>query len=180
MTLLGKILHSWWEQAQSSIHEKVLRYTKTNNFLVKHLKVVAKCCLNWVFVFLGALNCCLRYSNIEYWDEIFKIISSKEMTKSGFGHRFHDLKYFKVGFIFILLEFLISLRATLQKFVGKHQFDVLLSCLEPILNNYVFNTCTWTLLALSSLGGVTPSFNKAYTCAQDLFIRELFTLQKIL
>ena len=51
--------------------EKMLWYTKTIIFLVKRLKVVAKCCLNWIF-FHGALYCCVRYSNIEYQDEIFK------------------------------------------------------------------------------------------------------------
>ena len=49
------------------------------------------------------------------------------MAKSGFGRRFHDLKYFEVGFFFIFLEFIINLRAPLQKFVEKHQFNVILS-----------------------------------------------------
>jgi hypothetical protein len=40
--------------------------------LVKRLKVVAKCCLNWIF-FHGALYCCVRYSTIEYQHKIFKI-----------------------------------------------------------------------------------------------------------
>ena len=46
--------------------EKVLRYIKTIIFLVKRLKVIAKCCLYWIFFHL------IRYSNIEYQDKIFK------------------------------------------------------------------------------------------------------------
>ena len=52
------------------------------------------------------------------------------MANSCFGCRFHDLEYFEVGIIFIFLEFIINLRAPLQKFVEKHQFHVMLSCLE--------------------------------------------------
>ena len=40
-------------------------------FWVKRLKVVAKSCLKLRF-FHDAINCCLRYSNMDYQDEIFK------------------------------------------------------------------------------------------------------------
>jgi hypothetical protein len=46
--------------------EKVLWYIKTIIFVVKRLKVIAKCCLNWI------LKKIIRYSNIEYQDKIFK------------------------------------------------------------------------------------------------------------
>ena len=41
------------------------------------------------------------------------------MVDFGFGRRFHDLKYFEVGFIlfFIFLQFIIKLRATFQNFL---------------------------------------------------------------
>ena len=55
--------------------------------------------------FHDALYCCVRYSNIKYQDEslkfMIKCIASKTMAKYGFGRRFHDLKYFKVGFCHI-------------------------------------------------------------------------------
>ena len=60
--------------------EKLLRYTKIIIFLVKHLKVVAKHFLNWIY-FHGTLYCCARYSNIEYQDEIFKNVSLKVLLK---------------------------------------------------------------------------------------------------
>jgi hypothetical protein len=41
------------------------------------------------------------------------------MAKSSFGSRFHDLKYFEVGFFLIFLESIKNLRAPLQNFVGK-------------------------------------------------------------
>jgi hypothetical protein len=38
------------------------------------------------------------------------------MAKFGFGHRFHDLKYFEVGlFFFIFPHFIINLRAPTTK-----------------------------------------------------------------
>ena len=48
---------------------------------------------------------------------INKSIAQKVMTKSGFGRKFYDLKYFGVGFCFILMEYIIKLRAPLQTFV---------------------------------------------------------------
>ena len=50
--------------------EKMLWYTKTINFLVKCLKVVAKR-LNWM-CFHCTLYCFIRHSNIEYQYKIFK------------------------------------------------------------------------------------------------------------
>ena len=50
------------------------------------------------------------------------------MTKSSFGHRFHDPKYIEVGFFF--LEFILNLRAPSQKIVERHQFDVISSYFE--------------------------------------------------
>ena len=35
------------------------------------------------------------------------------MAKFGFGHKFHELKYFEVGIISIIVEFIIYLRAPL-------------------------------------------------------------------
>ena len=50
------------------------------------------------------------------------------MIEYGFGRRFHDLKYIKVGFF--PLELIIYLRALLQKIVENHQFNVILSYLK--------------------------------------------------
>jgi hypothetical protein len=56
---------------------------------------------------------------------IIKNTTQRIMAKYGFERRFHDLKYFEVGlFPFILLEFNINLMSSLQKFVGKYQFNV--------------------------------------------------------
>ena len=58
----------------------MLHYTETIRFLVKHLKVEPKDCLNWIcfifyYLFLhGTLYRCVRYLNVEYQDEIFKHI----------------------------------------------------------------------------------------------------------
>ena len=43
--------------------------SKTITFWVKHLKLVATCCLNWDF-FHSALYCCVRYRNTKFQDEI--------------------------------------------------------------------------------------------------------------
>ena len=47
------------------------------------------------------------------------------MAKFDFGHRFHDLKYFGVGFFIIFLEFIIKLRAPLQKELENNKLNVI-------------------------------------------------------
>jgi hypothetical protein len=54
------------------VYGKVLQYTKTIMFLVKRLKVVAKCYLNWIF-FHATLSFCVKYSNTKHLYEIFEI-----------------------------------------------------------------------------------------------------------
>ena len=46
------------------VDQKVLRYTQITMFLVKGLKAVAKCCLNWNS-FHDDLCCCVEYLNVE-------------------------------------------------------------------------------------------------------------------
>jgi hypothetical protein len=76
--------------------QTMLRYTKTMFFFVKSLKVVAKCCLDWIY-FHDDLYCCVKYSKVEYQVEIF-ITSLKAMAyKPMVERKFHDLKYFEVG-----------------------------------------------------------------------------------
>ena len=55
-----------WSSGASTIEykEKVLRYTKIIIVVVKHLKVVANCCLNWIFHI--ALHGYAKYYNIKY------------------------------------------------------------------------------------------------------------------
>ena len=57
------------------------------------------------------------------------------MAKSHFMDRFHDLKYFEVGFyFFIFLQFIINLRALSQKkIVEKHQCNAILSSFKHAL-----------------------------------------------
>ena len=57
---------------------------------------------------------------------IIKGDAQKVMGKCGFGHRFHDLKYFEVGIFLIFLDF-VNLRALLKNFLEKNQFYVFLS-----------------------------------------------------
>ena len=50
----------------------------------------------------------------------------KQMIKSCFGRRFHDLKYFQVGILSIFLEFIMHFGASSQNSVENHQFDVII------------------------------------------------------
>ena len=52
------------------------------------------------------------------------------MSKFDFGSRFHDLKYFEVGFFFKFLEFLINSGEPLQRCAGNYQFNVIISYLK--------------------------------------------------
>ena len=47
---------------------------------------------------------------------IIKSDGHKVMAKYGFGCRFHAIKFLKLDFVFVLLEFVINLRAPLQNF----------------------------------------------------------------
>ena len=50
---------------------------------------------------------------------IIESIGQKVMTKSSFEHRFHNLKYFEVGFFLVFFEFSIKSRAPIQKLYKK-------------------------------------------------------------
>ena len=63
--------------------ENVLMYTNTIIFLVKRLTIIAKCCLNWIFIFHDALYYCARYVNIEYQNDIFKTYHQKYRSKGN-------------------------------------------------------------------------------------------------
>jgi hypothetical protein len=62
---------------------------------------------------------------MEYQDEskvIMKSIAQKVMANSSLEHRFHDLKYFEVGFFFFIsLDFTRNFKTSLQKFAKTHQ-----------------------------------------------------------
>ena len=126
------------------VYGKLLRYTKTIIFLVKCLKVVAKCCLNGI-LFHGTFYCCLKYSK-----PIIKIIAQKVWLNLVLDVDFMTLKKIKLDFLFIFIEFITNLKATLQNLVEKHQFYVILSYFKQLLDNYMFKTPTCTLLAPSS------------------------------
>ena len=76
--------HLELEQGRSSIQKKCFSILKPYIFMVK---LVAKCYLNWNF-FSQQPFYCVRFSNIEYRDEIFKAIiksdGQKVMAKYSF------------------------------------------------------------------------------------------------
>ena len=61
----------------------------------KGLKVVAKCCLNWIYL-CDDFNCFVKYSIVEYQVQSFKVIiksdAEKLMFECGFERKFHDLR----------------------------------------------------------------------------------------
>ena len=52
----------------------------------------------------------MRFSKL-----MIKNIAQKVMTKFSFVQRFHNLEYLTLTFWFLFLEFIIDLRASLQK-----------------------------------------------------------------
>ena len=72
------------------------------------------------------------------------------MAKFGYGRTFDDLKYFEARLVFHIPLILYKLEGIVTKFNTKHQFYLILSYLKPVLNKYVFNIPTCTLLAPSS------------------------------
>ena len=85
------------------------------------------------------------------WD--LQYLSLKVMLKrKWFGLvldvNFMTLIILKLEFFFILLEFIIYLRASSQNFVENHELNVILSYFKQIVDNHLFNiiylhtTCT--------------------------------------
>ena len=123
--------------------------------MVKRLRVVTKRCLNWIFLVKlfspDVLGTQIKNIKMRSSKPIIKNTTQKVMVNYCFGRRFHDLKYFEVGiFFFMFLEFIINLKVPLWYFLEKHQFHVIPSYFELILDNYMFNISTCTLLTLSS------------------------------
>jgi hypothetical protein len=86
----------------------------------------------------------MRFTNI-----IIKSITQKVMPKSGFGNRFHDLKYFEVGIFFHIPLIHYKLEGKITKSCQNSPILCILSYFKHNLDNYVFNKFTCILLALS-------------------------------
>ena len=98
-----ELVHALGSKHGQVYGKRVLVYSN-HNCSGQTSKVVAKCCLDWNF-FHGALYRLVRFSNTKYQDKISKLIiksiSQTVMIKFGFERRFHDLKYFEIGFFFL-------------------------------------------------------------------------------
>ena len=121
--------------------------------MVKHLKIVAKCCLNWNFFTMPSIV--VLYTQIQNMKTISSnlIIQSttqKVIANFGFGRKSQDLKYFEVGFFSIFLEFILNSRTPLQRCIEKNQYNINLSCFIQIIGYYVFNMSTCKLLVTLS------------------------------
>ena len=109
---------------------KVLWYTKTIIDVVKGLKVVAKCCVSWIFIH-DDLYVVL---NTQMWNIKLRLqnLSLKAMLKSEWLNLVLDIDFMtlnilKLELYFVFLESIIYLRASSQYSVEKHQFNVILS-----------------------------------------------------
>ena len=88
---------------------------------------------------------------------IMKCIAQKERLKLGLDVVFMTLNILKLDFFFFSFVYSscsipcihYKLESTITKAVEKHRFNVNLSCFKQILDNYVLNICTCTLLAVS-------------------------------
>ena len=84
----------------------MLWYTKIIIFFGQTPKGSIKVLFKMEFFFLLPFIVVLGTHRISRWDLsklIIKSIAQKVMAKSGFIHRFHDLKYFEVDFFFHIL-----------------------------------------------------------------------------
>ena len=83
--------------------KKVFWYIISISFLVKRLKVVVECCINWI-IFMATsivvLNTQVYIIKLRSSKLINKSDVQKQMIKFGFEHIFYDLKYFELGFFF--------------------------------------------------------------------------------
>ena len=82
---------------------------------------------------------------------IIKSVARKVMANFDFGCSFHELEYFEAGIFLIFLEFIINLRAPLQKKLEKHRFYKILSCFKKLVDHHMLdNIFICTLFAPSS------------------------------
>ena len=65
---------------------------------------------NWTHIWCPLLLCWVLKYRISRWDLLnIKSTLEKVIAKCGFGNRLHDLKYFEVGFFFLIfLVFVIT------------------------------------------------------------------------
>ena len=74
---------------------------------------------------------------------IIKINVHKQLTRSRFGRKFHDLLTIFLTFFFIFFEFIIHLRSSSNNFVGNRQSNVI----YENLNIFVTIICSISPLA---------------------------------
>ena len=121
----------------------MVKWTKIVYTKAKGLKVVAKCCLNWIFFMMISIvvsntqmsNIKLRFSTL-----IIESDAQKQMIESDFEHRFHDLNYFEVRIPFSYsFDSLCTWGHHHNLFLENHKLYVILSYFKYILDNHLFN-----------------------------------------
>jgi hypothetical protein len=82
--------------------KKMLQNMKTIVCLVKHLKEVAKCCLDFYFIFMltsfVVVSAQVWKSKMRSSKLIMKSNAQKQMGIFDFGCKFHDLNHFELFF----------------------------------------------------------------------------------
>ena len=104
--------------------------------LVKGLQVVAKCCLNWIYVLMmtSIVVVNTQYSNVGYQGWELQNLSLKVMLKRKWLNLVLDVEFMTSNILklvfFMFLEFIIYMRASSEKFVENHQFNVFFSVFQ--------------------------------------------------
>jgi hypothetical protein len=122
----------------------VLRYSSESHcFLVKHCENV------FMMPFTIVLNTQLLNTKMGSSKPIIKSKGQKPTARYGFGHVFHNLKYFGFSFL-IFLEFNINLRVSTNSTMENNLFYFILSYFSQTLDNICSVSPTCTPLAQSS------------------------------
>ena len=68
----------------------------------------------------------------------------KQMPRSSFGRKFHDLNYFDLDFFSYFLNSFIHLRSSSNILIENRQFNKMLTYFKQNFDNYLFIITTYT------------------------------------
>ena len=103
--------------------------------------------------FIFVLSAQMQNSKMRSSKLIIESNAQKQMIRSSFGRKCHDLSYFELDFSFTLLEFITHSRSTSNFILENHQSNVILPYFQQIFDNNFFNitTCTPTCIIFQNM-----------------------------
>ena len=106
------------------------------------------------------------------------IKSQKQMSRSSFEHKFHELNYFELEFFSQFLEFIIHLTSSSNIFVNNNQFNSKKKT-NCVLNKILTITCSISPLAHPLAPSSKAGISKAITKPKTIIMCRMHTFGNI-